>query len=402
MSNKYQKQILAAGHLLRHVSADKIQPLVTKYQADFSANKLHTVVFLKLFLYSWSFDRASLSLRTIAEHSRSQTFKELAEISDDFSVGKSSLGGRLARIPFGLFQELFERLARETVAALPATSTKSQAVTKLLNQSRILDSTIITLSAKLLKDGYQIHEGQLSLKASMAIAGRSVPVTALVHTEDTYSSENKALPELFDLAQQGVIYIFDRGIHKRRTYAEIVTSRNHFLSRTEAKQYAVVGTNALPDRAETDTLRLISDQLIVFPKAQEETQTPFRLITAVSKRDGAALRFLTSLMDVSATDATELYRCRWSIEIFFRFLKCELNLEQPLSYSANGIKVHIYLTLIAFLLTWIFKEENNIKSFKRAREKLKLLLLDSLVGQVWEEGVRQGQARAGSQVGDSS
>ena len=391
-----------ASRLLAHLSPDKIQPLVTKYRADFSASKLHTAVFVKLFLYSWSFDRAALSLRTIAEHSTSDTFRELADLAEDFSASKSGLSDRLAAIPAELFLELFEQVAHDTLANLSPAKTKSPAVTKLLQQARILDSTIITLSAKLLKDGYQIHEGQLSLKATMAIAGRSIPVKALLYTEGTYSNENKALPTVFNLAQPGIIYIFDRGIHKRQTYADIVGSNNHFLTRCDAKNYHVIKTNQLPKKLATETLTVISDEIIRFPKTRDKTQTPFRLITAVSKRDGTTLRFLTSLFDQAALDLTELYRCRWSIEIFFRFLKSELKLEQLLSYSTNGIKVHIYLTLIAFLLTWVFKEENNIKSFKRAREKLKLLLLDALMGQVYEEGVRQGQARQAATAADTS
>ena len=392
MKNKHKQQLVKISRLLGHVAAEKIEPLVGKHKADFSANKLHTAIFLKLFLYAWSFDRSELSLRTIAEYSRSETFKELAELDDDFSVGKSGLGERLGRIPFQLFQELFEQLAQETLAALPAPSGKNAVVAKLLQESRIIDSTIITLSAKLLKSGYKMNEDEhLHVKASVAIAGRSIPVQAIIFTEKRDINENTALPALFTMAQQGIIYIFDRGIHKRSTYADIVKSGNHFLSRTEAKQYSVTKMNPLPEVCETPTLEIIQDSLIVFPKKLEPTQTTFRLIIGITKKDEQEITFITDLTDVSAKDITELYRHRWSSEIFFRFLKQELKLESLLSYSENGMKVHIYLTLIAFLLTWTFKEENKIASFKRAREKLKLLLLDFLMEQVFEDGVRQGK-----------
>lgn len=400
MKNKHQQQLTKVSRLLSHVSADKLEPLVDKYQADFSANKLHTVVFLRLFLYAWSFDQAALSLRTIAEYSHSTTFKELAEIAENFSVGKSSLGERLARIPHQLFQDLFEQLARETLQTLPPASDDSQTVTELLGKSRIIDSTVLTLSAKLLQAGYEMHEGQLNIKASVALAGRSIPVKALVLTTRDDINENNALPKLFNTAQQGLIYIFDKGIHKRKTYADIVASGNHFLSRITAKRYTVRQTNPLPETCETATLEIIQDSLIIFPKKLEPTQTIFRLIITVRKQDDQELCFITSLMDIPAVDLTELYRYRWSIEVFFRFLKTELKLESLLSYSENGMKVHIYLTLIAFLLTWTFKEQNHIASFKRAREKLKLLLLDFLMQQVFEEGVKQGQQKV--QVLDTS
>ena len=82
MKNKHKQQLVKISRLLGHVAAEKIEPLVGKHKADFSANKLHTAIFLKLFLYAWSFDRSELSLRTIAEYSRSETFKELAELDE--------------------------------------------------------------------------------------------------------------------------------------------------------------------------------------------------------------------------------------------------------------------------------------------------------------------------------
>ena len=391
MKNKHTTQLAKLSQLLHHVSAEKLEPLVAKHRADFSANKLHTTIFLKLFLYAWSFDRSALSLRTIAEYSQSQTFKQLADLDDDFTVGKSSLGERLGRIPYQLFQELFEQLAKETLDSLPPATAASETLTNLLRQSRIIDSTIITLSAKLLRTGYELSEGKLSVKASVALAGRSIPVKALVLTTTNDINENTALPKLFNLAQRGVIYIFDKGIHKRQIYGDIVKSGNHFLSRTVAKRYTTVQLNPLPEVCETPTLEIIQDSLIVFPSDLDPTQSVLRLIIGVSKKDETELCFITSLTDVAATDVTDLYRYRWSIEVFFRFLKQELKLESLLSYSENGMKVHIYLTLIAFLLTWTFKEENRIASFKHAREKLKLLLLDFLMEQVFDEGVRHGQ-----------
>lgn len=393
MQNQYQKQIIKTAHLLNLVSSQKIQPLVDKYNADFSANKLHIIVFLKLFLYCWVLDKNALSLRTIAEYSQSQIFKQLAQLHCQFSVGKSSLSERLARIPWQLFQELFECLAQQTLAALPSNQQYSNAVIdQLIKQSRILDSTIITLSSKLLKAGYQINKGQLSIKASIAIHGRKIPVKALVLTEQTYSSEDKALVKLLDLSQKNTIYIFDRGIQRLQTYADIVFHGSHFVSRLKAKHYSVIQTNKLPKNRKTDTLTILRDEQVRFDQLGNKKHNQFRLITAASKKDNQELRFITSLTDISAIEITELYKYRWSIEIFFRFLKTELHLESLLSYSENGIKVHIYLTLIAFLLTWIYKEQNNIRSFKRAREKLKLLLLDTLVEQQFQKGLIVGAA----------
>lgn len=390
MQNTTQKQIIKTARLLNFVSPVEIQPYIDKYNSDFSANKLHTIIFLKLFLYCWMLDRSSVSLRTIAQYSKSQIFQQLANLDHDFSVGKSSLGERLASIPHQLFQDLFEHLAQKTLAISPDNQKHSNSIQQLIKQSHILDSTIITLSAKLLKAGFQINEGQLTIKASMAIHGRQIPIKALVFINKTYSSEEKALPELFNLSQKDVIYIFDRGIKKFKTYTDIVDSDNHFLSRLGSQKYKVVSANKLPKNNKTETITIITDEIIVLTNLKSDKKYTFRLVTAQSKKDNKILKFITTLTDINAVDVTEFYRYRWSIEIFFRFLKRELHLESLLSYSENGMKTHIYLTLITFLLTWSFKEQNNIKSFKRAREQLKLILLEILMKQEFQRGLLTG------------
>lgn len=392
MGDNYQ-QLVKVTKVLELVSPSVIKSYVDKYRADFSANKLHTVIFLRLFLYAWMFSRNDLSLRTIATYSDSRVFKQVAGLEKEFSVGKSSLSERLANIPWSMFQELFDDLAKRAFTILPTnTNASNAAVNQLIAQSRVLDSTIIRLSAQLIQSGLKINEKDTGIKASVAICGKQIPVKTLVFTEKTYGSENHALPALFDFSQRDIIYLFDRGIQKIKIYADIARNGSYFITRLTAKNYQVVATNTLPEVKETETLTVLSDEIIIFPQltARTDKNRRFRLITTVSKKDQKTLRFITNLEYIEATDITDVYRFRWSIEVFFRFLKSELHLEKLLSYSNNGIRVHIYLTLIAFILTWVYKEQNKIQSFKRARERLGWFLLELLMEQQFQEGLLLG------------
>ena len=381
ISKTQQKEL---AKLFEQLSLETMQLYIKKYQSDFSVNKLYSVIFCRLFTFCWFLDKSELSLRSIAQSSESQIFKELAEIDEAFSVGKTALSERLSHIPYELFRDIFEDLSRNSLNKLPVKEKYSDNVAKLLSSSYILDSTIITLSAKLLKTGYLINEGQLSLKATMAMSGRQIPVKALLFTDKEYSSEDIALPKLFDFNKKETIYIFDRGIQKLQTYADISKNGSYFISRLMARNYNIVSSKIF-EKIETATLTIISDEVITFPKLKNN-KLEFHLITAVSKKDNEMLKFITNLKDINPVDITEAYRCRWSIEIFFRFLKSQLHLKKLLSYSENGIKVNLYLVLIAFLITWIFKEQNKIKSFKRAREQLKWLLLELLANQQFNKG----------------
>lgn len=95
---------------------------------------------------------------------------------------------------------------------------------------------------------------------------------------------------------------------------------------------------------------------------------PFRLIRAQSLQSQEQLFFITNIWDMDAEDITEIYKKRWDIEVFFKFLKQEMNLRRFTSYSENGIKVMLYITLIAAMLILIYKKLNQLSGYKRAKK----------------------------------
>ena len=71
---------------------------------------------------------------------------------------------------------------------------------------------------------------------------------------------------------------------------------------------------------------------------------------------------------MDAASITEIYKRRWDIEVFFKFLKQEMNLKHFISYSENGIKVMLYIILIAAMLIMLYKKLNQLDSYKRAKK----------------------------------
>jgi hypothetical protein len=78
-----------------------------------------------------------------------------------------------------------------------------------------------------------------------------------------------------------------------------------------------------------------------------------RLVTVWDRVNRQQVRLLTDLMDLEAWVIAYLYRCRWIIELFFRWLKVTASMEHLLSHSANGITVQFYVAVIAVLLMYI-------------------------------------------------
>lgn len=78
--------------------------------------------------------------------------------------------------------------------------------------------------------------------------------------------------------------------------------------------------------------------------------------------------FLTNNFYLSVQDIAKTYRRSWDIEVFFRFIKQELNVSHLVSLNKNGMQVIIYMTMIVAMLVLIYKKENNI-GYKTAKRR---------------------------------
>jgi len=99
------------------------------------------------------------------------------------------------------------------------------------------------------------------------------------------------------------------------------------------------------------------------------------------------MKFLTNVLFLSAVEIAELYKSRWEIETFFKFIKQEMNFSHLLSRSENGIKVIMYLTMIAAILLTLYKKMNRIVGWAVA----KILFMDELdkdMEKDWQDEMR--------------
>lgn len=91
---------------------------------------------------------------------------------------------------------------------------------------------------------------------------------------------------------------------------------------------------------------------------------------------------ITNMLEQPADEIASMYKRRWDIEVFFRFLKQELNFSHFLSLNENGIQVLLYMTMITAMLVMIYKKENQIgykTAIRRMGIELENLIMAVLV-----------------------
>lgn len=340
------------------------------HKVDYSVKKLQGKILFKLFLYAFLTSR-TISLRMMAAVYNSERFKNLFNLPKK-TIKHSGLGFRISSVDYHYFENIFSHLVQSHHIDSVFFADKRIAISKI-------DSTIVTLSSKLLKTGLDDNPGKKTLKFGVEI-NQGIPVNIILYKGQKYLSEDNALPELILKKRQKKalnIALFDRGVQRKQNFVDFHTQGIFFISRLSTQKVNTVKKLPLVEK-ETPTLTLISDQIVTFASSEgmnpETAMSEFRVIRATSKETGKDIQFLTNVFTLSATEITELYKSRWEIETFFRFIKQELNFRHLLSRSENGIKVVMYMTMITAILLTLYKKLNNIVGWAVA----KIQFLDEL------------------------
>lgn len=365
--------------ILTLLPANLLTELAIETKVNRYSKKLQGEVIFKLLLHCLLSHKDN-SLRVMESAYESMAFNLLNVDNDKTSIRFSSISERLSTINAAYFEKLYQACVAvygKTIGESSSTITR-------------FDSTIVALSGQLLKVGYHLKGGDAAhvhqLKFTIGLS--ELPTTVHLFTEQKYTSENTALKEamlIHQPAKANAIRIFDRGITSRKTHDELTDKGIPFISRIHTKSKCQEHIpNQLKQVVETNTLNLFSDSWIYLYTTDAGRAThPVRCIRAISRNSGVELAFVTNIPDLSAEEITELYKRRWDIEVFFKFLKQELRFSHLINRSENGIKVMLYTTLIASILILVYKKTNRMTGFKIVKQKftqqLERLLVKDLV-----------------------
>ncbi|MEZ5053658.1 MAG: IS4 family transposase [Chitinophagales bacterium] len=341
------------------------------------SKKLQGEIIFKLLLYC-ILSYKDNSLRRMESAYESFAFKLLNQQCLG-SIKFNSISERLSVINVSYFEQLYEAC----IATFYPLFTESEH--KLIR----FDSTIVSQSCKLLKTGYQLKGDSANHKLLKFTIGYScLPTSVHFFCQQTYNSENVALKEAildYEDDNQTTIKIFDKGITSRKTYDELIEQNVLFISKINTNSKCKIHQqNVLEIPIETATLKITEDNLVYFYTQFAMAKHPLRCIKSTSKSTNETILFVTNIKEMSCEQITTIYKSRWEIEIFFKFIKQELNFSHLLNRSENGIKVILYITMIASILLLVYKKKNKLKGYKILKQKFvqeleKQLICDFIV-----------------------
>ena len=180
-------------------------------------------------------------------------------------------------------------------------------------------------------------------------------IPSFIHISDGKWHEVNVLDML--IPEPGAFYVMDRGyLDFERLYA-LHQAGSFFVIRAKSNLKFERRYSRPADRA----AGLICDQigtLTGFYSTQHYPDTLRRI--RIKDAEGKTLVFLTNNTNLSAQTIAELYRCRWQIELFFKWIKQHLRIKSFFGTSENAVKSQIWIAVSVYVLVAIIKKRHNL------------------------------------------
>jgi hypothetical protein len=235
------------------------------------------------------------------------------------------------RIYAGLAQLLIAR-ARRPYASEPLAVELEQTV-------YALDSTTIDLCLNLFPWArFRSTKAAIKLHTLLDLRG---PIPTMISISDGKQADVRVLDEW--LPEPGAFYVIDRGYLDFQRLYRFVLAGAFFVTRTKAS----VRLNRLESRPVDKSTGVRSDHIVWLSLPQSVAHYPDRL-RRVSHKDpegGKTLVFLTNNFDLPALTIAKLYKCRWQVELFFKWIKQNLRIKHFFGTTDNAVKTQVWIAV---------------------------------------------------------
>lgn len=208
-----------------------------------------------------------------------------------------------------------------------------------------LDSTTVSLSLKLFTwaEG-KYSRGAIKIHTMLDLRG-SIP-TFIFITDGKYHDSN-VLDEI--TPQPDAIYLMDKAYIDFSSLYRMNKADAFFVTRAKVTMdYRVLENNYNLD----ETTGLRSDRTIKLkgPKSKQLYPDTLRMVEYYDDEKDLLLTFITNNFEVSSLEIARLYRNRWQIEVFFKWIKQNLTIKTLWGHSENAVKVHVWIAICTYLI----------------------------------------------------
>jgi len=256
-------------------------------------------------------------------------------------------GARDWRIYYDLAQLLIAR-ARRLYASEPLGVDLEQTV-------YALDSTTIDLCLSLFPWArFRSTKAAVKLHTQLDLRG---PIPTMIWITEGKRADVSILDQL--IPEAGAFYVMDRGYVDFQRLYRFELGRAFFVTRTKAG----IQLNRLESRPVDKSTGVRSDHIVWLTQPKSVAHYPDRLrrVSYRNPEDGKVLVFLTNNFDLPALVIAQLYKWRWRVELFFKWVKQNLRIKHFFGTSENAVKTQVWISICVYVLVAIMRKERGLE-----------------------------------------
>jgi hypothetical protein len=319
--------------LLKHVPWGDFERLVDEHKSDHRVRRLSTKSQFIALLYAQLAGASTLRETVTGLESHSSRLYHLGAKP----ACRSTLADANAARPAEVFCELFKLMLKRTRRGLRR---------KITEATYLIDATALPLCG--LSGGWA-HFSTIATGAKLHVIydpDADQPIYAAL----TPAKVNDITAAHDMPVEPGATYVFDLGYYDYAWWAKLDAAGCRVVTRFKANTPLTL----IKEQAVAESGNVISDRIGLLPARQAKSRKnpmadPVREL-CVRIETGKVLRILSNDLDAPAQDIADLYKRRWAIELFFRWIKQSLKIAHFLGISENAVRIQITVALIAFLL----------------------------------------------------
>jgi len=263
------------------------------------------------------------------------------------AVSKSTFADAMNRRSPKIFEAIFNEMLARVLKLAPKHKFEFE------HPLNVIDSTTIDLCLNSYNWAlYRKMKGAIKLHVKLMLSeGGDIP--DFVMMSNGLMSDIRAARENITIVPDS-IYVVDRGYHDLRWFKHIDNSGAYFVSRLRRRaQIKFLGQHRQIDK----NLGFIHDEMICYTEYESSHKYPgpLRLIEFYDNEKKVTYRFITNNLEFDSITIAEIYKKRWQIEIFFKWIKNNLKIKSFIGTSQNAVMTQIWVALIYYLLVTYIK-----------------------------------------------
>lgn len=339
------------SQLLVHVPRHDFEKLAEAYQCQRYVKSFSSWSQFTTLLYAQASGKDSL--RDI-QHALAAQSSKLYHLGLPDRICRSTLSDANAKRPWSLYQDIFYRLLQRcrTIAPRHRFPFKSPLIT--------LDSTLLDLCLGLFPWAkFSKVRGGLKLHYQFDHAGHLPVFLTVTEKRGSRVSHDLCVAQRHLVPQPDSIYCFDRGYYSFPWFRRIHQARAFFVTRPRhGLRYRITGQHK-----PSENKAVLGDFLIELTGVHPSKAFPgpLRLVRYYDAKTARTFDFLTNHFSLSASTIAQIYKARWQIEAFFKWIKQNLKIKSFLGTSRNAVLTQIWVAMCYYLLLSYIKFQSKYR-----------------------------------------